>query len=303
MNNFMIGQYGSFDYDKYHRDYKQAFWGIEACLFRKDEDVHHLIQAATAGDFNIGVHFPLRVGQSPLRDALFLSQDDLVRKAAFDLVQQELDFLVKVKPKYVLFHYPKPVILDDQVDWSTWRFADPQEFEYESNYSMQDFIEKSEHLFQWLSHKSEEYGFIPVLEFDAVNKYLYQMDLLEELLHKYPKIKLCLDTGRLFLQERIDPYFNSRQFIQKYAKYAEVIHLWNLQYIDKIEKYHYPVLPEQSPTEGWAPIEEYLTIIREENKDVKIQFEHHSDLISNDDLERCYTWVNKILNTTGLPSR
>ncbi|MNM63180.1 hypothetical protein D3C81_745400 [compost metagenome] len=292
----MIGQYGAFDYKKYHRDYKDTFFGIEACLFNNEEDTLNLIHESKARGFEIGVHFPLRAGRSSLRDALFLSPENRVRDEALEIIQQELDYLVRVKPRYVLFHYPKPVILDERVDWSSWRFADDKEYVYESNYSIDEFIEKSEYLFQWLSVKSEEYQFIPVLEFDALNKYVYQTDILEEFLHKYSKIKLCLDTGRLYLQDKIDPFFDSRQVVRKYAKYAEVIHLWNLQYTDKIEKYHYPVLPEQSPDEGWAPIEEYLNIIREENRNVKVQFEHRSDLINDDDLERCYMWVDEVLN-------
>ncbi|MBY9079727.1 sugar phosphate isomerase/epimerase [Paenibacillus sp. CGMCC 1.18879] len=296
MRNFMIGQYGAFDYEKYHRDYKEAFFGIEACLFNKDEDTLNLIKESKARGFEIGVHFPLHAGRSSLRDALFLSPENRVRDEALEFIQQELDYLVRVKPRYVLFHYPKPVILDDRVDWSSWRFADDKEYAYESNYSIDEFIEKSEYLFQWLSVKSDEYQFIPVLEFDALNKYVYQTDFLEELLHKYSKIKLCLDTGRLHLQDKIDPFFDSRQVVRKYVKYAEVIHLWNLQYTDKIEKYHYPVLPEQRPEKGWAPIEEYLNIIRKENRDVKIQFEHRSDFLTDDDLERCYMWVDEIIN-------
>lgn len=297
MNNFMIGQFGTFDYKKYNRDFKDEFFGIEACLFNTEEDVINLIKESKDRDFNIGVHFPLRAGRSDLRDALFLSQDQSVKESAFELIQNELDYLVRMNPKYVLFHYPKPVILDDRVDWSTWRFADSKEYVYESNYSINEFIENSEYLFQWLSVKSDEYNFIPVLEFDALNRYIYQTGRLEELLNKYNKVKLCLDTGRLYLQEKIDPFFNSREAIKKYAKYAEVIHLWTLQYTGKIEKYHYPVLPELPSSEGWAPIEDYLNIIREENRSVKVQFEHQSDLISDDDLERCYVWVDKMLNS------
>ncbi|GIP31822.1 sugar phosphate isomerase/epimerase [Paenibacillus sp. J2TS4] len=296
MNNFMIGQYGSFDYNKYRRDYKDAFFGIEACLFNSEEDTMNLIHESRTRGFNVGIHFPLRAGRSRLRDALFLSPDPSERERAFELVQQELDYLVRVKPEYVLFHYPKPVLLDDRVDWSNWRFADSKEFIMESHFSADEFFEKSVYLFQWLSAKSEEYDFVPVLEFDALNKYVYETDRLEQLLLKYSKIKLCLDTGRLYLQERLDPYFNSREVIKKYVKYAEVIHLWTLQYTDHIEKYHYPVLPELGPEEGWAPIEDYLKLIRAENKTVKIQFEHRSDLISDDDLERVYQWVDELIN-------
>jgi len=296
MKNFMIGQYGTFDYKKFNRDFKDIFYGIEACLFNSEEDILNLIKESKNHSFNIGIHFPLRAGRSNLRDALFLSPDNRVRENAFELIQEELNYLRILKPEYVLFHYPKPVILDERVDWSNWRFADDAEYINENLYSIEDFFERSEYLFNWLFEMSNKYEFNPILELDALNKYIYQTDLLEELLNKYPNVRLCLDTGRLHLQDKIDPNFNSREVIKKYAKYTDIIHLWNLQYIDKIEKYHYPVLPEQSVNEGWAPIEEYLNIFKEENRNVKVQFEHRSDLISDEDLERCYKWVDKLIN-------
>lgn len=39
MKKFMIGQYGTFDYKKFHRDFRKEFYGIEACLFENQEDV------------------------------------------------------------------------------------------------------------------------------------------------------------------------------------------------------------------------------------------------------------------------
>lgn len=296
MNNFLIGQYGGFDYQRFERDYRASFYGIEACLFESEEDTLNLIQESQKHNFNVGIHFPLRAGRSHTRDALFLSKDDRVREDAFEWIKQELDYLTKVKPKYVLFHYPKPVILDDRVDWGKWKFADPSEYVHESSYSYEEFAKRSEELFEWLTVQSETYHFTPVLEFDALNQYIYETNLVEELLDKYNKIKLCLDTGRLYLQEKIDPFFDARRVIRKFAKYADEIHLFNLQYTDRWLQHHYPVLPELNPSEGWAPIEDYLNIIREENRNVKILFEHRSDLISDVELERCYNWVDNILN-------
>lgn len=192
---------------------------------------------------------------------------------------------------YVLFHYPKPVILDRRVDWSNWRFAHEMEYVREDSFSFDEFIEKSECLFKWLTDKSKMYQFIPILEFDALNRYVYESEIVEVLLQKYPRVKLCLDTGRLYLQEKIDAHFNARMVLRKFSKYAQLIHLWNACYEDGIKEYHYPVLPELDPKDGWAPIEDYLNIIVSENKEVKIQFEHQSDLISSEDLERCYAWV------------
>ena len=132
LKRFLIGQYGAFDEAKYSRDYRPGFYGIEACLFQNEADTQRLIRASETDGFRIGVHYPLRAGMSGTRDALFLDRDAKVRTHAFDLIQQELEYLIPVKPAYVLFHYPKPVILDDRADWAQWRFADRGEYVYES---------------------------------------------------------------------------------------------------------------------------------------------------------------------------
>lgn len=74
-----------------------------------------------------------------------------------------------------------------------------------------------------------------------------------------------------------------------------MIHLSNVKVNEELEKYHYPVLPRLSTREGWAPVEEYLHIIRKENPNVNIMFEHRSDLISDAELEKCYLWVQMLL--------
>ncbi|MFP3391230.1 sugar phosphate isomerase/epimerase [Brevibacillus sp. SIMBA_040] len=296
MRNFMIGQYGSFDVQKYERDYRQTFYGIEACLFEKESDILKLRNESQLNGFQIGVHFPLRAGGSKLRDALFLARDEDVRQDAFEYIQRELDYLAAIKPAYILFHYPKPVIIDDRVNWDKWRFSDAIEYVFESCYSFGEFAEKSELLFAWLSEKSNEYGFSPVLEFDALNSYIYDSNYLEGLLLKYPQIKLCLDTGRLFFQEKIDPFFQAEKVIKKFAVYASSVHLWNMKYTDKVEYNHYPVLPECRVEDGWAPIEAYLTWMLQANPHIKIMFEHRSELVSEEQLQRCYEWVDQIVS-------
>ncbi|CAG7642355.1 sugar phosphate isomerase/epimerase family protein [Paenibacillus allorhizosphaerae] len=296
MNRFLIGQHGRFDERKYKRDFKPGFYGIEACLLENEEHTARLIEESTGRGFQVGIHFPLRAGRSKLRDALFLSPDDAVRQQAYDYVTNELDYMAKVKPSYILFHYPKPVVLDDRVDWKHWRFADASEFVYESAYRLEECKEKSEALFEWLSDRGREYGFTPVLEFDALNRYVYATDMLEELLLRYPDIRLCLDTGRLFLQHKLDPYFDAAQVIRRYAVYADLIHLSNTQFTDRVQCHHYPVLPELDPGDGWAPIARYLGIVRERNPNVNILFEHRSDAITDEQLERCYAWVEGLLN-------
>ncbi|MGU3472614.1 hypothetical protein ACLBWT_15920 [Paenibacillus sp. D51F] len=200
-----------------------------------------------------------------------------------------------MKPAYILYHYPKPVILAAGVDWTKWKFSDSSEYIHEDDFSADELRRHSEIFFQRISGMGERHGFMPILELDALNRYLVEGGLLEELLQRYPSIRLCLDTGRLYRQDRIDPRFNSLKVVKKYAKYAALIHLWTFRFTDKIECYRMPVLPEQDAAEGWAPILDYLNIIREQNPDAAIMFEHRSDLVSDSDLLRCYEWVRQVM--------
>lgn len=180
-----------------------------------------------------------------------------------------------------------------------WRFSDSSEYLYESLYSCDKFTKNSEYLFNWLSEKGYEYDFTPVLEFDALNKYACGDNFLEGLLEKYKNIRLCLDTGRLHLQNMIYPGFNDIEIIKRYAKYAEVVHLWNVKVNLNLENSHFPELPGLKVEEGWAPIGDYMKIIREANRNVKIMFEYKLDLISDEELDNCYLWIKFLLKQKG----
>ncbi|MBX4262137.1 sugar phosphate isomerase/epimerase [Clostridium estertheticum] len=294
MNNFMIGMYGKFDYKKFDRDFRKDFYGVEACLFENESDIENLANEAKEKGFEFGIHFPLRAGISKLRDPQFLSLNEEVKTYAYKHIEEELIYIKQkhIKPKYILFHYPKPVILKENFDMSNWRFTNSSEYTYEFEYSYEKFKKNSEYLFQWLSEKSFEYSFIPVLEFDALNKYICEDNFLESMLEKYKNIKICLDTGRLHLQHKIDSDFNDIEIIKRFSKYTAVVHLWNFK-LGGIP--HFPALPNLKTEEGFAPIEDYLKIIREVNKNVKIMFEHRSDLVSDEELDSCYSWISEIL--------
>lgn len=295
MKNFIIGQHGCYDEDKQQRDFRDGFFGVQGCLIEDEKDIKKLVSEAEKKNFKIAVHFPLRGGVFKFRDPLFLSPDDNARAEAFSSVVNELEYLRDIKPAFVLFHYPKPVILDDRVDWSQWRFGDSSEYVYESNYSFEELKERSRDLFRWLSIKSKQYGFTPVLEFDALNRYIYDSSFLEELLMEYPRVRLCLDTGRLHLQDAIDSSFNAEDIIRRFAKYTDVVHLWNVKVAEKVEYNHYPVLAWLDPGEGWGPIARYLELIRKENKACLMMFEHRSDLLSDEELDACYRWVDSLM--------
>jgi hypothetical protein len=296
MKNFMIGMDGKYDYKKFERDFRKEFYGIQVCLFENEEEIDKLCNEAKYKKFDIGIHFPLRAGISKLRDPQFLSLNEEIKIDAYKHIQEELEYIKQkqIKPKYILFHYPKPVIIKENFDMSNWRFADSSEYIYESEYLYDEFKKNSEYLFRWLSEKSFEYNFIPVLEFDALNKYVCEDDFLENLLKKYKRVKICLDTGRLHLQHKIDSEFNDIEVIKRFSKYTEVVHLWNVKVAGNLENNHYPALPNLRQEDGWAPIEDYLKIIREENRNVKIMFEHRSNLISDEELDSCYSWISEI---------
>jgi sugar phosphate isomerase/epimerase len=295
MKRFMIGQHGKYDQLKQQRDFRDNFYGVEACLFENEEDIDKLLLDSRKNDYKICVHFPFRAGKWRLRDAQFLSKDLDIKKQSYDYIKGELEYISHIGAEYVLFHYPKPVLLDRSIDWSNWRFADETEYCYDDTYSYKEFLAQSEEFFKFLSDESEKLKFTPVLEFDALNKYIYENNGLKDLLNKYKKIKVCLDLARLHLQDKIDEKFNGCDIARQYARYAEVIHLSNGRIKDNLESNHYPALRTLRPEDGWADIGAYLKIINEENNDCKIFFEHRSDLISDEQLEDCYRWIRELL--------
>lgn len=70
---------------------------------------------------------------------------------------------------------------------------------------------------------------------------------------------------------------------------------------DAFEYNHYPALPDCKPEDGWAPVEDYLNIIKAENPEITVMFEHRSDWITDDQLDECYQWVDRIMNATKIP--
>lgn len=295
MKRFLIGQHNRFSEDKQMRDFRSDFFGVEVCQMETEEDINTLLMVSRDEGFALGIHFPLRSNQWRLRDPQYLSKLENVKDESFDYMDKEFKYSTKIAPHYILIHFPKPVIIDDNVDWSKWRFADDTEYCYESAYEYVLFEERSEHFFRWLSDKGKEYGFMPILELDAVNKYIYETDLLERLLDKFPSIKLCLDVGRIHLQDVIDDGFMGYEFVERFAKYAELVHLWNIQVETSWENSHFPVLPNQDSVNGWADIERYMNILTRHNSEFKVLFEHRSDLISDEELAECYQWIKSML--------
>ncbi|QUI22661.1 sugar phosphate isomerase/epimerase [Vallitalea pronyensis] len=297
MKRLMIGQYGHFDKNKQGRDYRDYFFGVEVCMMEKEEDIVALVREAQHQQFQIGVHFPLRKARE-LRDPLVLAINQDVKDKAYACIEDEIAYIhEKMKPSYILFHYPKPVIISKAVDWRHWRFGDEREFVEEAAYDYETFLSDSERFLEYLTQQATIYGFTPILELDGLNAYMVHREGFIKLLDKYSVVKICLDISRLHLQACMDQAFNPFETVVKYAPYTELVHLSNGRLEDNHTNNHYPALPELSSDKGWADIEHYLSTMNHYNKQYKLLFEHRSDRITDEQLEACYTWVNRLINT------
>lgn len=298
MKRFMIGQFNRFDVNRQNRDFRDYFFGIEVNQMESINELETLKDYIKNKKINLGIHFPLLKNQWRTRDPQYLSKNETAYNESISYIEKEFARAKELNPDYILLHYPKPVILDDGVDWSSWRFSDDTEYYYESEISYKYFEDKSRNFFKILSEEGRRYNFTPVLELDGLNKYVYETDLLEGLLEEYPNIKLCLDFGRIHLQDCIDDNFIGLNIIKKFGGYTYLVHLWNSR-IDRNE--HYPALKSLRIEDGWGDMEVYFKALNKTNDKYKVLFEHQSHLVSDVELEECYKWIGElVLNETKL---
>jgi sugar phosphate isomerase/epimerase len=293
MKRFMIGQFEIFDIKKQNRDFREDFFGVEVTQMESLDELQILKDNIKNRNLKIGIHFPLLKNQWRSRDPQYLSKDNKTYEESIKYMENEFARAKEFKPDYILLHYPKPVILDDNVDWSSWRFYEDTEHYYESEISYKFFEERSRNFFKILSEQGKKYNFTPVLELDGLNRYVYESNLLEGLLDEYSNIKLCLDFGRLHIQDCIDDNFIAREIIRKFGRYTHLVHLWNAK-VDS--NGHYPALKSLKVEDGWGDMESYFKVMNEENDTYKVLFEHKSHLISDLELKQCYQWIDGLVN-------
>lgn len=295
MNNFLIGMHGRFDIHKYNRDFRPGFFGVEACMFPGEQEVDELACKAGEDGFSFGVHYPLIKKNTPYRDPFLIAPDAEVRREAWECFENETAYVSGKGAAYILTHFPKPVLVNRSLDLQYWRFAGDKEWMYSDTYPLELLEENLGAMFKRLSDVSKKYDIQVVLENDAMSTVLTKSSLLVELLERYDKVKVCLDIGRLHLQEKLDTSFNALEFTEMMAPHTYLIHLWNTNPIQNLSGGHYPVLPGQKPSEGWADIEGFIEIIKRFNNNVKVLFEHRSDLVSDEELNECYCWIEQLL--------
>ena len=71
----------------------------------------------------------------------------------------------------------------------------------------------------------------------------------------------------------------------------------NLRVKDNLFNNHYPALRRLKPEQGWADIAKYIGIIKEENNQFKVLFEHRSELINEQELNDCYQWISELISS------
>lgn len=291
MTEYFIGMHGSFDDEKYKRDFTENISGIEFCNFEEMSEIERIVGIAKKDKFKIGIHFPLCKWNYKFRDPLVLALEETERREAFEAIERELEIAKEIGAKYLLIHFPKPMALDESLKWDICYFPTSEEMMYDSKYPYEEFESNCAEAFEKLSKLSEKTGVTVVLELDFINKYIYEKGLFKNFLDKYKNIRICLDSARLHIQSVIDKDFQLYKFIEDMGPYTYLLHLSNVKVSDRLELRHYPVLPELNTEEGWGDIGEFLRVLSQKRKDYKILFEHRSDLIAYEDLIRSYNWV------------
>lgn len=294
MKNFMIGQFDKFDIIRQNSEFREDFYGIEVNQMSTERDLELLKKYVNDSQINVGIHFPLIKNSWRHRDPQYMSKSKTVKMESYAYMEDQILKASELSPSYILLHYPKPVILDEHVDWSSWRFSDVSEYYSRKEFTIEEFKTKSEEFFMWFSSMGRLHNFTPILELDSITRYIYDTDLVETLLEKYENIRICLDIGRLHLQDSIDECFDPKKVIKKFGKYTSLVHLWNCTVRTNKGSERHPATRNLKPEDGWANIEGYLSELGKYSRDYKIMFEHNSSLISKCELEECYKWIQVI---------
>jgi len=294
----LTGVYGTFEPERVIRETRAGFWGLELGMLRSLSQAHAAVEFAKAQGLGLGIHAPLYAspkGSQPeggFPHPFITSPDADIRQHAFAIVDNELRQARDLGASYVIIHYPKPAVLDPIIDWSDWRFVQPDEYVWEGSCPYILDRGSNEAVFSRLVELSAMSGVQLVLEHDIMHP--WHWELLPELFASHSSLGFCLDTGRLHLQQHADARFDSMEFILRMLPYTTNIHLWTVKLGTNKLGGHHPVLPSLSPADGWADIQSMLHLLSSAGS-VYVLFEHRADAVSNAELDECYRWTKKLL--------
>ena len=91
MADYLIGMHNFFDENKYNKDYKEWFYGIEFCNLN-EEQINKVLHQQKRKPFRIGIHFPLIKEDYLKRDPLIFSKDIEEAKMARAAVEQVMAY-------------------------------------------------------------------------------------------------------------------------------------------------------------------------------------------------------------------
>ncbi len=288
---YLIGIHGQFDQAKFERDWRPWFTGVEVSSLSSWAEVAKTVAFVKERGIEFGIHFPLVKGRyGELDPHPLISSFDLgVRSASLQAVRTALREAKDLGAQYLLIHFPKPAIIQSDLDWSDWRFVQKGEAITDEHLVPTEVERAANVSFAQLDKLSQEAGVRLVLEMDILHAWFYQ-GLIRRLYESHSGLGLCLDTGRLHLQHATDPSFDIVAFVRLLSPWLTNLHLWTVCIGHNKKGGHHPLLPELSVEDGWGPMAELLEAAATAHE-AYVLFEHRSDLISADDLERCYQWI------------
>lgn len=294
MKAYYIGMHGHFDKNKFDRDLKDHFKGIEICNMINEEELDKVLESAKGKDLEIGVHFPMLEAMYPDRDPLVNDLDLAIRERAFEAMVLQLRAMKAFKASYLLVHFPKPMILDQNLSWHMARFPENQVI-WSSKLSDETYEDILDTAMARIAGLQKSYGIPIILEIELMDQRLHKKGLLKKLLKKYD-LKICLDTARLHVVDQIDPNFDAISFIWDHRDFIANIHLSNLQFDQGIRMGHHPALEELDGVEGWANTKAMLEAMVKDQPQ-RLLYEHRSDRISDQALDSVYNWVEKTMTS------
>ena len=141
-----------------------------------------------------------------------------------------------------------------------------------------------------------------VIEHDILDAIHYEpMDdraLLPRLFEQFPNLGLCVDTGRVHLQEVTDPRFDAVRFTSMMLPYITNVHLWTVHVGTNRLGGHHPVLPSLRKEDGWGDMAGLLWVLAS-LQHTHVLFEHNADVLAAGQLDECYSWVASALSGSG----
>jgi sugar phosphate isomerase/epimerase len=289
---------GTVDRQRFEREFRPGFAGAEICYLSSWDEAVASVEYLKERGLCFGIHFPLvrnrydGVGVHPM----IVDANEPRREHDLLIIGQALREAAELGADYLLVHYPKPAVLDTALDWSDWRFPQPGEALPSDQVDLTAYESIARATFVRLGELAATAGVRLVLEHDILHPLFYR-SLLRELFAeqgRQPGLGLCIDTGRLHLQESTDPGFSGVALIEALRPWITNVHLWTARVGENRLGGHHPLLPELQKANGWGPMAEYLDALATV-PEATVLFEHRSALVTPQQLDECYDWVRRRL--------